>query len=58
MKTHDNTTSITVSSRMPGRRKVACKNNGLDAEGLWPELREKLDMFGQIAGEWDIVDVL
>ncbi len=56
MRTHDNATSMASSSRTPGRRGVAWKINGLDAEGPWPELRGKLDLFGQFVGEWDIVE--
>ena len=36
--------------------KVAWKITGLGAEGPFPELKEKLALFGQFVGDWQIVE--
>lgn len=36
--------------------KAAWGIDGLAADGPYPGLKEKLDLFGQFVGEWDIVE--
>jgi hypothetical protein len=43
-----------ISSGQQSKNMKALVNQGLEANGIDPSLREKLMLFGQFIGDWDI----